>query len=210
MSDADRARKLRRRHMHERQAVVFGILLSFMALAFATAAGVYTGTLELPWAQRTFDAKPTPTETKPPAPCPPAGAVPVAAGTITVNVYNGAGTAGLAALTASSLTERGFLVGVTENATSRYTGTARVSFGLAGTAQAYTVAAHIPEAVLFLDGRADATVDVTLGSSFVSLKDPTAVGLDPAVPLVGAKYCVPFEQFTPTTPTATTTPVPAP
>ena len=96
MSEAERARKLRRRHMHERQAVVFGVLLAFLALAFVVAAAVYTGNLNLPWASREFTNQPSPSATHNPAVCPPAGALPVAAANITVNVYNGQGTTGLA------------------------------------------------------------------------------------------------------------------
>jgi hypothetical protein len=47
-TDPDRARTLRRRHMHERQAVIFGVLLAGLALAGLGAAAVYTGTLAVP------------------------------------------------------------------------------------------------------------------------------------------------------------------
>lgn len=195
MSDAERARKLRRRHMHERQAVIFGVIAAFLALAFVTAAAVYTGNLELPWVSRTFSEKPVPTQTHDPEPCPPAGALPVAANEIAVNVYNGAGTPGLAGLTAGVLTERGFAVGTTANAVSSFTGTARISFGVNGIAQAYTIVAHVDDAELQLDARSDASVDITLGESFLSLKAPEDVALDPAVPLAGQPGCVPFDEF---------------
>lgn len=211
MSDAERARKLRRRQMHERQAVIFGVLMAFLALAFATAAAIYTGNLELPWAKKDFLVAPTPTITRIPAPCPPVGALPVAANQITVNVYNGAGITGLAGTTAATLTERGFVVATTANAISSYTGTARISFGYAGVAQAYTIAAQIDDAELLIDGRVDASVDVTLGEAFLALRAAENVTLDPAVPLVGAPGCVPFESLAPApTPTSTVDPAAPP
>ena len=201
MSEAERARKLRRRHMHERQAVIFGVLLAFLALAFAAAAAVYTGNLSLPWASRAFTSIPSPSVTHNQAVCPPDGALPVAAASITVNVYNGAGTSGLAKTTADALTGRGFVVATTTNAISSYTGTARISFGIAGVAQAYTLAAYVDGAEMQIDTRADATVDITLGEQFLALKAADKVTLDPAVPLVGPPGCVPYSQFAAAAPT---------
>ncbi len=196
MSEAERARKLRRRHMHERQAVVFGVLLAFLALAFVTAAAVYTGNLDVPWVARAFTSKPSPSVTRNPQPCPPAGALPVAAGEITVNVYNGAGTTGLAKTTADALTGLGFVIGTTGNAipSTSYTGTARISFGINGIAQAYTLAAYVDDAEFQLDARPDATVDITLGEKFLAIKAADKVTLDPATPLVAPAGCVPYDQ----------------
>ncbi len=207
MSDSDRARKLRRRHMHERQAVIFGVLIAFLALAFVTAAAIYTGNLNLPWVSKDFVAEPSPTPTTRPVPCPPAGALPVAANQITVNVYNGTPTSGLAKTTSDALVARGFLPGMTLNA-GPFDGTARIAFGPTGIAQALTLAAHVDDPEFLLDARADATVDITLGSAFAALKAPESVALDPAKPLAGTPGCVPFDQYinaaaTPTPPAAT-------
>ena len=198
MSDPDRARALRRRHVHERQAVIFGILLAIMAVAGVSAAAIYTGNLNIPFFARGFSAKPTPSVTQPPAPCPPQGALPVAANTIKVNVYNGADRAGLAASTAVALGQRGFTIGVTANAPAQFAGSVQISFGVAGVAQAYTVAAHFKDPVLLLIARADpkdTSVDVTLGSGFDTLVSTDQVALDPATPLTGQPGCVPIEQL---------------
>ena len=196
MSEAERARKLRRRHMHERQAVVFGVLLAFLALSFVTAAAVYTGNLDVPWVARDFTSKPSPSVTRNPQPCPPAGALPVATKKITVNVYNGAGRALLAKTTADALTARGFVVGVTANAiaSTSYTGTARISFGIKGIAQAYTLAAYVDDAEFQLDARPDASVDITLGEKFLAIKAADKVTLDPKKPFVAPAGCVPYDQ----------------
>jgi hypothetical protein len=197
--------------MHERQAVVFGVLIAFLALAFVTAAAIYTGNLELPWVNRNFTAKPTSTATHKAEPCPPAGALPVPANQITVNVYNGAGTPGLAGTTATALTERGFVVAGAANALSySFTGTARISFGVQGIAQAYTLAAYVDDAELSLDTRTDASVDITLGSAFLALKAPEDITLDPNTPLVGATDCVPYDEYITAAATTPTTAETAP
>ena len=198
MTEPDRARALRRRHIHERQAVIFGVLLAILAVAGVSAAAIYTGNLNVPFFARGFSSKPTPTATRQPAPCPPQGALPVAANSIKVNVYNGANRAGLAASAAVALTQRSFTVGVTANATTQFVGSVQISFGVAGVAQAYTVAAHFKNPVLLLIARADpkdTSVDVTLGSDFDALVPPDQVALDPATPLVGQPGCVPVEQL---------------
>jgi hypothetical protein len=180
--------------MHERQAVIFGVLLAALALAGLGAAAVFTGSLNLPVFARGFATAPTPTATQAPYPCPPAGALPVAAAQVSVKVYNATTRVGLAGATASALTERGFVIALTENAPATYDGKARVIFGTAGVAQAYTLAAHLDGAVLVLDARTDATVDLALGAEFAELNPMDKVLLDPAVPLVAPEGCTPFDQ----------------
>ncbi|HEY0119493.1 MAG TPA: LytR C-terminal domain-containing protein [Cellulomonas sp.] len=195
--------------MHERQSVIFGVLLAFLALAFVAAAAVYTGNLNLPWASRSFTSKPTPSVTHNQAVCPPDGALPVAAGSITVNVYNGAGTSGLAKTTGDALTQRGFVVASMSNAISSYSGTARISFGVKGIAQAYTLAGYVDGAEMQVDTRQDASVDITLGTQFLAIKAADKVALDPKKPLAGPPGCVPYSQFIAASP-APTAPVASP
>jgi hypothetical protein len=203
-SDPDRARTLRRRHMHERQAVIFGVLLAGLALAGLGAAAVYTGTLGVPFLARGFST-PAPDAGATAVPCPPEGAAPVPYAQVTVNVFNGAGRVGLAAQTAAALTERGFVVGTTGNAPEAVTGTARLTFGAAGVAAAYTLAAQLDKPVLVLDARADATVDITVGSAYVGLVSADLIALDPAVPFASPSGCVPIAEITLAPAPATTT-----
>ncbi|MBU4215361.1 MAG: LytR family transcriptional regulator, partial [Actinobacteria bacterium] len=95
MSGVDRERAQRRRAMHERQTVVFGVILAVMAVAGVLGAAVFTGTTKLPLFSRGFSS-PTPQSTAVALPCLPDGTLPVAASQITVNVFNGAGRSGLA------------------------------------------------------------------------------------------------------------------
>ena len=192
--------------MHERQAVVFGVLLAFLALAFVAAAAVYTGNLNIPLFRRAFTVQPSPTATHDPQPCPPPGALPVAAASITVNVYNGTNAAGLAKSTGDALIARGFHVQSEGNAIASYGGTARVSFGIQGIAQAYTLAAHVDNPEFQLDARQDASVDITLGSRFLALKAPDKVALDPTVPLASPAGCIPYSQLVTAPPATPTTP----
>ena len=180
--------------MHERQAVIFGVLLAALALAGLGAAAVFTGSLNLPVFAREFASEPSPTATQDPYPCPPAGAMPVPYGQITVKVYNATNRVGLAGATAASLAERGFVIGAKETAAVTYDGKARIIFGTTGVAQAYTLAAQIDGAVLILDPRADPSVDLALGAEFAELKPVETVTLDPAAPLVAPAGCTPFDQ----------------
>ena len=198
MSDADRARALRRRHMRERQAVVFGVLLAALAVIGLGAAAVYTGSLSLPFVEEEFQAEPTPTPTYRAFPCPPEGALPVPYGEITLNVYNSTNTGGLAASTQKAFTDRGFAAGETGNQPA-FVGTAQISFGVSGIAAAYTVAAHVSDPVLVLDGRKTAEVDITLGSQFTAPLPADEVTLDPETPLVAPKGCTPVPTAAATT-----------
>jgi len=196
VSDHDRARELRRRHMHERQAVVFGVLLASLAVAGLGAAALYTDSMSLPFLEREFSVKPTAVAGAVDTYCPPEGALPVPAGEITVDVYNGANIGGLAGRTATDLTDRGFVIGVTENAPSAFTGVARIIYGAAGSAAAYTLQAHLPDAVLQNDARTDALLDLIVGKEYTNLLPLEEVVLDPAAPLVGPEGCTPFAEMT--------------
>lgn len=181
--------------MHERQAVIFGVLLAALAVAGLGAAAVYTGTLGVPSLSRGFSS-PAPAAGVTAPPCPPEGAAPVPYAQVTVNVFNGAKVLGLAAQTATALTSRGFAVATTANSSETVTGTARIRFGAAGVAAAYTLAAQLSKAVLVLDARADATVDITVGTGYTGLIAADAITLDPAVPFAAPTGCLPISQIT--------------
>jgi hypothetical protein len=189
----ERQRALRRRHKHERQAVVFGTLVALLLLAGLTSAAVYTGALDLPFLDKEFTTPPAEATTDlPDPPCPPDGTLPVAYNAIQVSVLNGSGESGLAGQTATSLTERGFAVLGTGNYPVPLAVPAQISFGQAGLASAYTLAAHLDRPVLLLDTRADASVDLALGTGYTGLLDPASIVLDPAVALTPAPGCVPL------------------
>lgn len=210
---ADRDRMLRRRRKHERQAVIFGSLVAGLALAGLGAAAVYTETISVPFLEREFST-PEPEETGlalPPAPCPPEGTLPVQYNAVQVNVYNGGGRSGLAGDTSEALTARGFAVLTAANYPAELPTSSMITFGEPGLAAAYTLAAHLPQPLLVMDQRTDATVDLVVGTEFSALVEPTSVVIDPAAPLAGVTGCVPLEEAraaAPPGPTPTPTPTP--
>lgn len=202
MTDPERARNLRRRRVHERQAVVFGVLLAGIAVVGLGAAAVYTGSLSVPFLSRGFAAEPTPTHSIDPYPCPPKGAKPVAYNKIVVNVYNTTDRAGLAGATAAEFEERQFKLGKTGNA-SPYSGVAVIVFGRQGIAAGYTVAAQVPDSVLRLDARKGTSVDVLIGDGWSDLAAVDDVDLDPGAAIPTPSTCTPLDQLGVPKPTAT-------
>lgn len=195
--DAVRQRAVRRRHLHERQAVIFGTLITALTAAALLGLGVYLGAIPAPFS--------VPFQTPPSVdggtrqPCPPDGALPVAYGEITVNVYNGTRRTGLAGATAQELESRGLVIGEEANdPRGRYDGATLIRTGVAGIPGAYTVAAMFPDATIVLDTRADATIDVTLGLLYESMRSPEESALDPATPIPAPEDCTPVTA-TPTT-----------
>lgn len=100
----------------------------------------------------------------------PPGSVP-APGKITVNIYNATGRNGLAADTAKQVKDRGFVVGTVANDPQRKSiaGPAEVRFGKNGDAASKVVMALVQGATPVGDARADASVDLVLGSGFKTL-----------------------------------------
>lgn len=193
----EQQRAMRRRSKHERQAVVFGSLIAALALAGLGATAIYTGAMDAPFLAREFTSpSPEPVDEIPLPPCVPEETMPSAPETVTVRVYNGTDRVGLAGETAAGLTERGFVIAETANYPVEITTGARISFGEAGIAAAYTLAAHMDPGApaLVLDTRTDATVDLILGSTWAGLVDLEAVVIDASSPLVPLTGCVPLEQ----------------
>jgi hypothetical protein len=180
--------------MHERQAVVFGVLLATLAVVGLGAAAVYTGSLNLPFVDEEFLAEPTPTVAAAAFPCPPEGSKAEPYGVITVNVYNTTGTSGLAATTMDQLVARDFKPGTTGNL-PEYPGTAQVITGPASVARAYTLAAQVEGARLVMDGRTGGSVDLVLGVAYTGLLPPEQITLDPDAPLESPPGCTPFDRL---------------
>ncbi|SDX49487.1 transcriptional attenuator, LytR family [Modestobacter sp. DSM 44400] len=106
----------------------------------------------------------------------PAAPATVAPADVSVEVYNGSGTKGLAATAASDLAGAGFKVTSTANAdSSDYTAT-EVRYASGDEALAATLAAAIPGAVTsVLDSATTGTVQLVLGSDFNGIGQPVVV-----------------------------------
>jgi LCP family protein required for cell wall assembly len=105
-----------------------------------------------------------PAETAAPTTAAPATVAPA---DVTVEVYNGSGTKGLAASAATALQSAGYVVGATANAdSSDYTAT-EIRFAAGDEALATTLAASVPGATTkVVDDATPGTVQLVLGSDF--------------------------------------------
>jgi len=104
----------------------------------------------------------------------PVTTVPSSPAQVTVRVYNATDRAGLAGNVAGQLTQRGYRVAGTGNdpKNSTVSASAELRHGPAGAGAAHLLRGQIVGATTVLDDRADATVDVVLGSGFRALASP--------------------------------------
>ena len=196
----DPVRETRRKREHERQAVVFGLLIAFLLLAGLAAAAMYSGAITSPFSRPIY----TPVAEAPqPEPClpqvkgQPDGALPVPYSKVKVRVYNAAdGSEPLAGANEDVLTERGFDVVDTGNWVEKL-GQSEVRFGTKGITRAYTLAAQYPDVRLVLDDRKGATVDLLVGEEYSPPLSEDSVLLDAETPLEDVEGCVPADEITP-------------
>lgn len=206
----DQARVERRRREHERQAVVFGVLIAFLAVCGIFALAVYSGAISSPF-NRPFNTVGVAQQETFPVPCLPAvegqpdGALPIAYSDVEIKVLNasgegptGIGQTGLGGAYEKALADRGFVVKEATNAAKNLT-YSELRFGKGGIVAAYTVAAHLPEVRLVLDDRKskDRTVDLLIGTQFEPPLDLADVNISADVPLANAEGCVPTAEIDP-------------
>lgn len=185
---ATAAREARRRHLQQRQTVIFGSLIAALLVIGLAAGSMWAGILPTPV---DIPIKSPEAEDDAAPPCPPPDTPPVPFNEISANVYNGTNRSGLAAGTAAGLAEQGVSIAQEENAPAGYDGVARIITGPTGVASAYTVAALFPEARVELDGRTEDIVDVTVGDDFDGLLPAESVELDDEAPLEQPAGCEP-------------------
>lgn len=191
-TEAVRARAARRRHMQQRQTVIFGTLVAALLFVALLGGAVWSGVLPSPIDVPINSGAPVATPEPVVPPCPPADTPPVAYPDITANVLNGTGEAGLAARTAATLENRGVMIGLLSDGTP-YGGVALVTTGPLGIAAAYTLAGLFSESQIVLDAREDATVDVLIGSAYEGMLAEGEVTLDPEAPIPAPEGCQPPE-----------------
>jgi hypothetical protein len=206
----DQARVERRRREHERQAVVFGVLIAFLAVCGIFALAVYSGAISSPF-NRPFNTVGVAEQETYPVPCLPAvkgqpdGALPMAYSDVRIRVLNasgegpgGVGQTGLGGTYEAALRERGFKVDEATNA-DKNLAYSELRFGKGGIVAAYTVAAHLPDVRLVLDDRRnrDRTVDLLIGAKWEAPLDNADVGISADTPLTNAEGCVPAAEIDP-------------
>ena len=184
-----RARAARRRHLQQRQTVIFGTLIAAMLVVGLAAGAMWVGILPSPISvaiESPEDSSGADTQ-----PCPPDGATYVPLEEISANVLNGTTEAGLASRTTEALADRGVAVGRTANADSAFEGVARLLTGPKGLPAAFTLAELFDGAEVEVDSREDETVDVILGSKFESLRPKDEISIDPDAAIPAPTNCTP-------------------
>lgn len=119
----------------------------------------------------------TPTPT-PVATCASAGAKPLTlppAKSVSVVVLNGADRYQLATTVSNQLKARGFKTGTPNDAPTPYAGVAEIEYGKAGKAAATLLGYYVPGAKLVAANRADAGLNLILGSGYKALASQAAV-----------------------------------
>jgi len=153
-----------RRRRRRRAAITLSLVALLMLGTFAYAAAYFQG-----WVGSRSSASPTsqPCQSATPSKAP-------APRVVTVNVYNATDRNGLAASVGKSLRTKGFKVAAVANDPfgRPVPGVAEIHYGRSGKAGATLVAKWFSGAKLSLDSRADASVDVVLGSRFTALSVP--------------------------------------
>jgi hypothetical protein len=191
----------RRRREHERQAVVFGVLIAFLAVCGIFALAVYSGAISSPF-NRPFTTVGVSAQKTYPVPCLPAvegqpdGALPITYTQVKVLLLNASEESGLASAHETVLAERGFTILDTGNV-PRPLQESEIRFGQKGTVQAYTLAAQFPTMRLVLDDRKGRAVDLLIGEDFdppLSIED---VDVAADQPLRNAEGCVPLDSIEP-------------
>ncbi|MCK9795306.1 LytR C-terminal domain-containing protein [Isoptericola sp. 4D.3] len=196
----DPVRETRRKREHERQAVVFGLIIVFLLIAGLAAAAMYSGAFSTPFSRPIYTpvaAAPQPEPCLPQVEGQPDGALPVPYSKVKVRVYNAAdGSEPLADANEDVLTERGFNVVDTGNWLEKL-GQSEIRAGTKGITRAYTLAAQYPDARLVLDDRTGATVDLLVGEQYSPPLSLDRVLLDAETPMEDAEGCLPPDQIDP-------------
>jgi hypothetical protein len=191
----------RRRREHERQAVVFGVLIAFLAVCGIFALAVYSGAISSPF-NRPFTTVGVSEQKTYSVPCLPAvkgqpdGALPTAYTDTRVRLLNASGEQGLASAHEKVLADRGFVIKGTGNVTPLLS-ESELRFGTKGIVQAYTLAAQFPKMRMVLDDRGDNVVDLLIGENFDPPLGVEDVELAADQPLRNAEGCVSADEITP-------------
>lgn len=153
--------------MLRRQTTVIGSIVAVMAGLVAVSLLVWTGALPIT-GPGFSQAEETVAYTPPP--CPPEGSTTVALTSLTINVYNGSETVGLAGNVEEALTDADLTVAnVSDWPQGAYTGNVQVMASEAGLVGAYSLAQIFPDSTVQIDttlAADDPTVSVVLGDEY--------------------------------------------
>ena len=152
------------RERQERQNLTFAIVSVAMIVIAALAALVFSGIVSIPFGN-SFSAKVKYAEVGD-IPCPTADSKPVAPSQVSVTVINTTQHQGLASKATDMLTTAGFQTEEPKTDDIEYTGKVRITAGVNGVDNAYSVARFFPGAHVRLTEATDSTVTVELGTFY--------------------------------------------
>ena len=183
--------------MQHRQATVIGSILAFMVIAVAVSLLVSLGSLP---AYNPGFSQPKSTSTYAPPPCPPDGAKTVDVTTLTINVYNGSESVGLATTVQQELEEAGLTVASASDWPGGiYNGEVQILSSKGSLTNAYSLAQVFPNSTVKIDESLsddDATVSVVLGKEYLqnALNADEIKLLGSDKPITAPSDCVPADK----------------
>lgn len=181
VSEADNQRATQRRHLQQRQTVIFGSIVAVMVLTLLVSWLMLIGVLPSPF-NRAFSVEEKPQLATEPV-CPPDGGLTVPLTEITANVYNSTDVGGLAGTVSAALSTAGVVVNGTGNWEEPQEGIGFLLTGSTGLEEAYTLQLAFPGMIVLTDSREDALVDVVLGSAFTGAPDLSLIVPDQPLPV---------------------------
>ena len=180
-------RAARKQFVRRRQRLVFSIILLVLAAILVLAIMVFLGHMDGTGKQ---SAKSQPNYGVA-VPCAPAKATVMDFGQISVRVLNGTKYSGLATAIKETLVNRGFKVtDVGSTPSKEWLERTQIHFGAKGVIQAYTVNAQFSDAIMVMDDRKDALVDVMIGQSFENLNSVNVASSKPGATIHSFDGCV--------------------
>ena len=186
--------------MQHRQATIIGSILAVMIIAVAVSLLVSLGILPAP---NPGFSRPKSTATYVPQPCPPDGAKTVDVTTLTVNVYNGSESVGLATTVQQELQEAGLTVASASDWPGGiYNGEVQILSSKGSLTNAYSLAQVFPNSTVKIDESLsddDATVSVVLGKEYLqnALNADEIKLLGSDKPITAPSDCVPADKVSP-------------
>lgn len=195
MTQANDERVARKQYIRRRQKTVFSIIGAIMSVAMVVSLLFFfhvggLGLVESGVIQPNYGTQ---------APCASQEADGsngkyVESSNITVRVLNGTGFSGFAQAVSDALVNREFNSQGADNYTSTVERT-MIIFGRNAINQAYTVNSNFTDAILVMDDREDALIDVVIGATFENLRNqdevPTA-----GTEITSIEGCVAVDQMT--------------
>ena len=159
-------REARREYVHYRHRLVIGFSITVLVAITIIASLILAGVVHTEDQETNLTTKANNFGIT--APCPPKDAAAPAYSQITVRVLNGTTHAGLANAVNQAIQLRGVMTQDIANSTTKLDRT-EIRAGKNAITQAYVVNEMFPDAILRLDDRSDALVDIILGDTFDNL-----------------------------------------